>query len=58
MFEKFGDFIVLDPDPHSLILVDPDPHTINADPHPWLNNSTAQPRISDVLLTDISYCAI
>jgi len=33
---QFGDFIVLDPDLHSLHFVDPDPHTINADPHHWL----------------------
>ena len=32
---KFGEFIVLDRDPHSSNFGDPDrnPHTINADPH-------------------------
>ena len=32
---QFGDFIDLDPDPHSSNFADPDPHTINADPHLW-----------------------
>ena len=32
-WDQFGDFIDLDPDPHSSNYVDPDPHTINVDPH-------------------------
>ena len=37
VWNQFGDFIDLDPDPHSLNFVDPDPHTIDADPHHWEN---------------------
>ena len=34
-WNQFGDFIDLDPDPHSSNFVDPNPQTIKPDPHHW-----------------------